>query len=138
MSEFMRTDIPGWGADLPKQRKPGVPREAKPHPAEHSHWERPERQEGEPSVLMTALRDEPTPVFGTETPPHGLSGRLRRMAYAIPDNRPSHWTTLLFADRVDVVESAVVDTLKSRKTWAVLGAAAAVGLLWLSRRDRER
>jgi hypothetical protein len=49
-----------------------------------------------------------TPVFGTSTPPKGLSGVIRKYAYRrYSEARAAHWLLLLAADRVDAVESAV-------------------------------
>ena len=41
------------------------------------------------------------PVFGTSTPLKGVSGMVRRMAYALPDHAPSHWLLLMLGDRVE-------------------------------------
>ena len=49
-----------------------------------------------------------TPVFGTACPPKGLSGVVRRFAYArYSEARAAHWLLLLAADRIDAVESHV-------------------------------
>ncbi|MCU1575203.1 MAG: hypothetical protein JWO93_3285, partial [Micrococcaceae bacterium] len=46
------------------------------------------------------------PVFGTSSPPKGLSGMLRKYAYArFSEGRAAHWLILLAADRVDAIES---------------------------------
>lgn len=46
-----------------------------------------------------------TPVFGTACPPKGLSGALRRHAYArYSEGWPAHWLILIAADRVDTIE----------------------------------
>jgi hypothetical protein len=45
-----------------------------------------------------------TPVFGTSTPPRGLSGQLRAVAYRSPTWKARHWLTLMLADRVDALE----------------------------------
>jgi MYXO-CTERM domain-containing protein len=47
-------------------------------------------------------------VFGTAQPPYGLSGALRRGAYAIPEHRARHWMLLMLADRVELVEHRLV------------------------------
>jgi hypothetical protein len=44
-------------------------------------------------------------VFGTSTPPRGLSGAVRRHAYKYSEGRAAHWLILLAADRVDAWES---------------------------------
>jgi hypothetical protein len=62
-----------------------------------------------------------TPVFSSAVPPRGLSGVMRRRAYAIPEHKARRWMTLLLADRVDVWEGRL-----GRHTLlgAVLGVAA--------------
>lgn len=43
-----------------------------------------------------------TPVFGTAQPLHGVSGAVRRYAYArFSEARAAHWLLLLAADRLD-------------------------------------
>jgi hypothetical protein len=87
-------------------------------------------------VLKRADLAELTPVFSTAAPPHGLSGELRRLAYAYPDQDDKHWVLLLLADRVDVIESDVGGFL--RRAWPVLALAAAVGVGLRALRPRRR
>ncbi len=120
--------MPGWGADREPWRRPGVPGEQAPRPAKGAHWREPERQ----PATVPLLR-EPTPVFGTAQPARGLSGHLRRAAYAIPERRASHWLVLRLADRLDVVES---------RGRGEPGRAAALGIgllavLWVAGRARR-
>jgi hypothetical protein len=61
----------------------------------------------------------------------GLSGLLRRAAYRIPDWKARHWLLLLFADRVDVVES------KLRLRNLLVGGGVAGVLAALARRRRR-
>jgi hypothetical protein len=106
-SDQLRARIPGWGVDLDPRDRPSVPRELPPDPGRTgAHWEFPERQEEkwprERSIEHAFL----TPVFGTSCPPHGLSGVIRKLAYArYSEGRAAHWLLLLGADRVDAVES---------------------------------
>jgi hypothetical protein len=46
-----------------------------------------------------------TPVFGTSTPPKGLSGIIRKYAYKYSEARAAHWLLLILGDRVDAWES---------------------------------
>jgi hypothetical protein len=56
-----------------------------------------------------------TPVFGTSTPPKGLSGAIRKVAYArYSEARAAHWLLLLAADRVDAKESLLRSLLTPR------------------------
>lgn len=121
--------IHGWGADASLDRRPGVPMEAEPRIAPHAHWIHPERQRARVEILKHSELDELTPVFGTAQPPRGLSGIMRRAAYRIPTHKPSHWMTLLAADRVDVIESSISD-LGGRRSWVLLGALVAGVAMW--------
>lgn len=41
-----------------------------------------------------------TPVFGTSTPPKGISGAMRKYAYRkYSEGRAAHWLVLIAADR---------------------------------------
>jgi hypothetical protein len=102
----LRARIPGWGADLDPADRPAVPRERFDPAASGAHWDFPERQPElwprERSIEHAFL----TPVFGTSTPPRGLSGVLRKLAYRrYSEGRAAHWLILLAADRVDAAES---------------------------------
>lgn len=49
-----------------------------------------------------------TPVFGTSCPPHGMFGRIRKLAYQrYSEARAAHWLLLLAADRVDTAGSTL-------------------------------
>ena len=105
-SEALRARIPGWGVDLDPADRPAVPRERFDPSASGAHWDFPERQiemgHRERSLEHAFL----TPVFGTSTPPRGLSGAIRKIAYArYSEARAAHWLLLLGADRVDAWES---------------------------------
>ncbi|WP_130279940.1 hypothetical protein [Microcella alkaliphila] len=104
--EALRARIPGWGADVDPADRPSVPRLRYDPSASGAHWEFPERQPErwprERSIEHAGL----PPVFGTSTPPRGLSGVLRRHAYArYSEGRAAHWLLLIAADRIDAWES---------------------------------
>ncbi len=106
-----RNDIPDWGVDSSPDARPGVPMEQDPpHALSGSHWKRPEAQRhpGYPVLKRMELNDL-TPVYGTAQPLHGLSGKLRRAAYKLPEHQVRHWFALLIADRVDVLESRLMN-----------------------------
>jgi hypothetical protein len=114
-SDELRGRIPGWGADLDVADRPSVPREQFDPTFAGAHWEHPERQPEkwprERSVEHTML----PPVFGTTCPPKGLSGVIRKHAYArYSEGRAAHWLLLMGADRVDVVESGLRSLLTLR------------------------
>jgi hypothetical protein len=105
-SDELRESIPGWGVDLDPKDRPAVPKEKFDPGASGAHWDFPERQvekwPRERSIEHRFL----TPVFGTSTPPKGLSGVMRRYAYKkYSEARAAHWLILIAADRVDAVES---------------------------------
>ena len=103
-SDELRARIPGWGADLDPKDRPSFPRERTDLPATGASWDfpdlQPERWPRERSVEHRFL----TPVFGTSTPPQGVSGAIRRHAYTYSEARAAHWLLLLGADRVDALE----------------------------------
>lgn len=110
-----RPNVPNWGIDLQNDRRPGVPREVEPSPYPGAHWTTPEEQEPTAAVEKRADLPALTPVFGTSAPVHGLSGIVRRAAYAIPDHLVRHWLLLLAADRIDALESAVTGAFTRRR-----------------------
>jgi hypothetical protein len=102
----LRARIPGWGVDLDPKDRPSNPRERLDPGSTGAHWELPDRQPEtwprERSIEHATL----PPVFGTSSPPKGLSGVMRRYAYArFSEARAAHWLLLLAADRVDATES---------------------------------
>ncbi|MFZ5655848.1 MAG: hypothetical protein ACOY37_02085 [Pseudomonadota bacterium] len=132
---FDRSQIPGWGADLDRSKRPGVPMERMPPRDDDAHWEVPEAQTPTVEVLHSNERPGLTPVFGTAVPPSGLSGKIRRAAFRHSEGRLRHWMMLLMADRVNVVEGMVADISKSRRTHslALVGVAALLAAWWLGR-----
>jgi hypothetical protein len=101
--EELRARIPGWGADLDPRDRPSVPREQQLPTG--AHWDLPERQPELRPRERSIEHAQLTPVFGTSCPTKGVSGVLRRLAYArYSEARAAHWLILLAADRVDAVE----------------------------------
>jgi hypothetical protein len=102
----LRARIPGWGVDLDPADRPAVPKMTYDPESTGAHWEFPDRQPEmwprERSIEHKFL----TPVFGTATPLHGLSGMIRRFSYRkYSEGRAAHWLLLIAADRVDAAES---------------------------------
>jgi hypothetical protein len=104
-SDDLRARIPGWGADLDPNDRPSVPRLKVDPAATGAHWDFPERQPEKRPRERSIEHEFLTPVFGTSTPPRGLSGMVRRYAYRYSEGRAAHWLLLLAADRVDATES---------------------------------
>ncbi len=107
-SDDLRARIPGWGADLDPKDRPSVPQERFDPNLSGAHWEFPERQPEKWPRERSIEHKFLTPVFGTSCPPRGLSGVIRRYAYAkYSEGRAAHWLLLLLADRVDTKESVL-------------------------------
>lgn len=114
-SSVLRTTIKGWGVDLDPAVRPAVPKENYNPGGTGAHWYYPERQVPTFAREKSTEHKELTPVFGTACPPKGLSGLIRRAAYKYwSEGQTFHWLALVFADRVDVFESLVIDLLRGR------------------------
>jgi hypothetical protein len=113
-SQELREKIPGWGVDLDPADRPSVPQERFDPDITGAHWDFPERQvekwPRERSIEHRFL----TPVFGTSTPPSGVSGVIRKFAYRYSEGRAAHWMLLLGADRVNAVESHLASFMTAR------------------------
>jgi len=104
--EQLRARIPGWGADLDPKDRPAVPQERFDPGATGAHWDFPERQVERYPRERSIEHGMLTPVFGTSAPLHGLSGAVRRLAYArYGEGRAAHWLLLIAGDRIDAVGS---------------------------------
>ncbi len=151
--------IQGWGADLDRKNRPGVPMERTPPRFIHQPEGDPPQQTEKVEVLVSSERPGITQVFGTVQPPSGLSGMIRRLAFKSSENDIRHWLLLLLADRVNVVEG-IADDLAHGHVPNILGemgikaelkhnpaglarkalvTTAVVGGVWylLSRRNRD-
>ena len=111
--EMTRIDpkqIKGWGVDANPKNDPTYPLK-KRNNGEHAgySWERPPQQPTDVEVLHSNERPNVTAVFGTSTPPSGLSGMLRRFAFKYSENAYRHWLPLMLADRVGEVEGLLDD-----------------------------
>lgn len=104
--------IKGWGADLDPHNRPAYPMERTPPRLEGLHWHDIPDQPLNVEVLHSIERPGVTPVFGTSTPPSGLSGVIRRLAFRLSENNLGHWFLLMFADRINVVEGIGQDLMK--------------------------
>jgi hypothetical protein len=102
-AEELRGRIPGWGVDLDPRDRPSVPKLKAVETG--AHWDFPERQPEKWPRERSIEHKILTPVFGTSTPPRGLSGAIRRYAYRYSEGRAAHWLLLIAGDRVDAVES---------------------------------
>ncbi len=103
-------DIIGWGIDADPKNDPTYPMKHNTG-ADYQRliYERVEQQPLKVEILQSNERPSVTRVFGTSTPPSGLSGKLRRYAFKYSEGNAVHWLTLLLADRINVVEGVIDD-----------------------------
>lgn len=107
-ADELRARIPGWGADLDPADRPSFPKEHYDPNATGAHWELPESQGDDPGRERSIEHERLTPVYGTAQPLHGVSGAIRRYAYArFSEGRAAHWLLLIFADRVEATGAHV-------------------------------
>ena len=106
------TQIKGWGVDADPKNDPTYPMKNRNN-GEHAgySWERPPQQPVDIEILHSNERPNVTAVFGTSTPPSGLSGMLRRFAFKYSESNYGHWLPLMLADRVSVVEGMMDDLM---------------------------
>ena len=109
------SQVKGWGVDADPQNDPTYPMK-KRNNGEHAgySWERPTQQPVDVEVLHSNERPNVSAVFGTSTPPVGLSGVIRRFAFKYSESSYGHWLPLMLADRVGVVEGVVEDLTHGR------------------------
>jgi hypothetical protein len=109
------SQINGWGVDADPKNDPTYPMKDR-NDGEHAgySWERPPQQPITIEVLHSNERPDVTSVFGTSTPPSGLSGAIRRKAFRYSESSYGHWLPLMLADRVNVVEGVLGDLRQAR------------------------
>jgi hypothetical protein len=103
-------NIPGWGMDADPENEPTYPMKNY-NGADHErlNYERPPLQPVTVEVLKSIERPSITAVYGTSTPPSGLSGRIRRYAFKYSESTYRHWVPLVLADRINMVEGLISD-----------------------------
>lgn len=105
-------NIKGWGLDADPEDEPNYPmKKYTGDDHQRLNWERPVGQIQTVEVLHSNERPGLTAVFGSSTPPSGLSGSIRRYAFKFSESSYGHWLPLLLADRINVIEG-IVDDLK--------------------------
>ena len=109
------SQIKGWGVDADPNNDPTYPIKHR-NDGEHAgySWERPPQQPINTEILHSIERPNVTAVFGTSTPPSGLSGSIRRFAFRYSESSYGHWLPLMLADRVSVVEGVLADLKHGR------------------------
>jgi hypothetical protein len=129
--------IPGWGADRDRADRPAVPRERFDPSASGAHWDEPERQAGGEGRERSIEHGKLTPVFGTTAPLHGVSGAIRRYAYArFSEARAAHWLLLILGDRVESMGARFKrEPVRAVAPWII--GVAVIGLVVGGRRARR-
>lgn len=109
-SEKDYSHIKGWGIDADPKNDPTYPMKHRDNSEQSGYsWKRPTLQPVNEEILHSNERPNVTAVFGTATPPTGLSGMIRRFAFNYSENSYLHWLPLIMADRVNVVEGIIED-----------------------------
>ena len=110
----LSSTISGWGSDLDREIRPGVPRDKAPEIGVEFLYPPLTQQEPTDRKHKSTEHARLTPVFGTGCPPTGVSGKMRDAAYKYSEGRLERWLTLLAADRINVVEDAFADLAQLR------------------------
>jgi hypothetical protein len=121
--------IHGWGIDADLKDVPNYPiKNNTGDDHKRINWQRPALQQGHGKILMSTERPHLSAVFGTTLPPSGLSGAIRKLGFKYSENMYRHWLALLFADRIDTVESSISDIFHGRiprpgkeRGWGAIG-----------------
>ena len=153
--------VPGWAVDADPKNDPTYPYRRRAHDDHSGQWDRPPLQESEVEILQSIEHVRTPAVFGTSTPPSGLSGMIRRGAFRWSESNWTHWLLLMGADRINMVEGIVHDLSRGKvpnipaemglraewqhnkkglatKAGIVVGASALVVLLVRRRGARKR
>ncbi|HEY0041710.1 MAG TPA: hypothetical protein VGB71_13655 [Flavisolibacter sp.] len=112
LANSSKEHIPGWGHDADPENDPTYPmKHRNGADYERLDYEKPEQQPLTVEVLKSIERPEVSRVFGASTPPSGLSGKIRRLAFKKSESTYAHWFPLVVADRINVIEG-IVDDIK--------------------------
>ncbi len=152
-------NVVGWGVDADPRNDPTYPyRNRSADRGLKQNWTPPVAQRSDVEVLQSVEYVRRPAVFGTSSPPLGVSGMVRRAAFRWSESNWLHWLLLMGADRINVVEGVAEDLARGkipnipaemgaraewrhnrmgfvRKTTVVLGIAAGLFALARSRRN---
>jgi len=106
--------IAGWGVDANPQNDPTYPYRDRSQDDHSGEWRRPTQQEPDVELLQSVEHKWLPAVFGTSSPPSGVSGSMRRLAFRWSESNWAHWLLLMGADRVNMVEGLVQDLAHGR------------------------
>ncbi len=109
-TEIDPSAVTGWAVDADPDNDPTWPyRDRSGDEGLTRHWERPPQQQSDVEILQSIEHVRRPAVFGTSTPPSGMSGMIRRVAFRWSESNWLHWLMLMGADRINVVEGVVAD-----------------------------
>jgi hypothetical protein len=108
------SSIIGWGVDANPQNDPTYPYRDRSQDDHSAQWTRPTQQQPDVELLQSVEHKQTPAVFGTASPPRGISGMMRRAAFRWTESHWAHWMLLMGADRVDMVEGLVEDLAHAR------------------------
>jgi len=145
-AEALRSRIPGWGADSDPADRPSVPRERFDPAATGAHWDVPVPQRGNGERERSIEHTQLPPVYGTALPLRGLSGAIRRSAYArYSEARAAHWLLLMAGDRVEAasvrlrrITGALAPMMRGRRSQAPHGERGGEGAAHPGHGERMR
>jgi len=102
--------VDGWNIDANRENDPTYPmRDVEGDRSKAVDWPQPALQDTDIEVLQSVEHVRRPAVFGTSTPPSGVSGALRRLAFKRSESDWWHWLLLIAADRINVVEGVFED-----------------------------
>jgi hypothetical protein len=100
--------ISGWGIDANPDNDPTYPfRDRSQDNVQDA--DRPTIQRADVEILKSIEYVRRPAVVGTLTPPRGISGLIRRLAFRWSESNWLHWLMLMGADRITVVEGVFDD-----------------------------
>ncbi len=106
----LHPEIKGWGIDADPKNDPTYPFKKRLSEEEKQNlMDRPTQQISNVEILKSIERPNLSSVFGTASPPKGLSGAIRRMAFKHSEGEYRHWLPLMLADRIDSWEGILGD-----------------------------
>jgi hypothetical protein len=113
--EDVDTAVNGHGVDADPKNDPTYPIRHRMNAEEaRAGWRRPPQQPVNVEVLQSIEYPDMPAVFGTSTPPAGVSGMIRRAAFRYSESSYLHWLPLVLADRINVVEGILGDLMHAR------------------------
>jgi hypothetical protein len=108
------SSIIGWGVDADPQNDPTYSYRDRSADDHRGEWDRPTLQRSDVELLQSVEHKQTPAVFGTASPPRGISGMLRRLAFRWTESNLAHWMLLMGADRIDMVEGLVEDLARAK------------------------